>query len=482
MPVPIRRSLALSFAERYAAILINLLATAILARLLTPRDYGVYTIGIVIIGITSTVRDFGVITFLIQEKNLTENSVRTAYGVSLLIGFVVGGLIALSSGWIADFYGNDGVRDVLLVLAVNFVLMPFGSAVLALLRREMNFVALFWISMASTCSSVATSILLALTGNGYMSLAWGALAGAVVTCVAAAAMRPKQFRMLPSLHDWRRITSFGVVAVAGILLGELGARAPELAVGRLLGLTSVGLLGRADALTTMFNRMVTTAVAPVVVAAFALQHRTGNPLKQQFLGAMALMTGIAWPFFAFLALMASPIVRIIFGAGWEAAIPIARGLCIAASIGVLANLNWFVIQAMGEVKKNLVAQIVTQPVAVILMIGAGQFNLIAVTAALIIAAAFSVIVSYRVIEQIIGAKLDDVVRRSLKSLGVTVCTMVAPALVVAFVHTGSNNIWLPLAVASIGAGLGWLLGVVLLRHDLRNEIVVVVEMLSVRSA
>src|SRR6202044_1374224 len=78
----VRRSLVLSFTERYASILINLLATAILARLLTPRDYGVYTVAVVVVGIASTLRDFGVISFLIQEKNLTESQVRTAYGVS----------------------------------------------------------------------------------------------------------------------------------------------------------------------------------------------------------------------------------------------------------------------------------------------------------------------------------------------------------------------------------------------------------------
>jgi O-antigen/teichoic acid export membrane protein len=480
--VPIRRSLILSFVERYAAILINLLATAILARLLTPGDYGIYTVGVVIVGITATIRDFGVISFLMKETNLTDSSVRSAYGVSLLIGAVVGGVIVLASGSIADFYGNDGVREVLLVLAANFLLMPFASTVLALLRREMNFMALLWISLGSTVVSVVMSIGLALTGFGYMSLAWGTLAGSIVTCVMAAALRPKQFTLLPSLKEWRRITSFGVVAVAGIVLGEMGFRAPELVVGRLLDLNAVGILGRADGLTTMFNRMVTTAVAPVVVAAFALQNRAGNPLRQQFLAAMSLMTGIAWPFFAFLALMASPIINVLFGAGWEGAIPIARVLCIAASITVLADLNWYVIQALGEVRKNLVAQIIAQPVAVLLVLGAAQFNLVMVTGALIIAAAFSVVVSYRVIEQIIGATLDDVVRRSVKSVGVTLSSMIAPALVVFLMRTDGEHLWLPLAVATAGASLGWLLGILVFRHALRKEIMTVAAKVSPRFA
>src|ERR1700733_1872565 len=74
----VRRSLVLSFAERYLGIVIQFAATITLTRLLTPSDYGVYTIGLVIVSITSVLRDFGAISFLIQEKNLTEISVRTS--------------------------------------------------------------------------------------------------------------------------------------------------------------------------------------------------------------------------------------------------------------------------------------------------------------------------------------------------------------------------------------------------------------------
>lgn len=466
----IRRSLVLSFAERYAAILINFVATAILARLLTPSDYGIFIVGTVIVAIPAILRDFGVLTFLIQEKDLTQDNVRTAYGISLLFGVVLGAAIAISSGWIAEFYGNDGVRRVLLVLAVNFVLTPFGSAVLALLRREMDFVALLWISLASILITASVSIFLALIGFGFMSLAWANLAGAIVTFIMAAIKRPKQFSILPSLKDWRRIMSFGLVATAGILVGEISLRMPELVIGRLLGLAPVGIFGRADSLTNMFNRLVTTGVAPVVVAAFATQHRGGGALKEPFLRAMALMTGLAWPFFGLAALMASPIVHIAFGNGWDAAIPIGRTLCIASSVAVLSNLNWYVLQATGAVAKNLWVQLITQPVAILLVIMAAEFDLVVVTGALIVAASVSVVVSYRFIDRLIGASLDEVVRGSAKSAGVTGCSMVVPILVVLLMRTDGDHIWAPLALASAGAVAGWLLGVRLFRHEFSKEI------------
>ena len=478
----VRRSLILSFAERYASIIVNVLATTLLARLLTPQDYGIYTVGVVVVGFASTLGDFGVVSFLTQEKNLTESQVRTAFGISILIGLVMGMAIALSSGWVADFYGSAGLRTVLLVLSINFVLQPFGYAVLALLRREMNFAAMFWISLGSTIVNLVASIGLALYGQGYMSLAWGSLAGSVVLCAMASALRPKGIRLSPSLRNWRPITSFGLVAMAGILVNSIGSRMPELVIGRLLGVSAVGLFGRADGITTMFNRMVTGAVAPVVISTFAMQHRMGDPLKENFLNGIALMTGIGWPFFAFLALMTSPIFHILFGYGWDQAIPIGRVLCIAASIVMMADLNGMAIQATGAMKWNLIAHLIIQPVAVVLVIVSAQFNLLVVAAGQIVTAAVTVVVFYRIIDRLIGVSLGDVIRRSAKSAGVTLCSIIAPIIVVSLMRTDPSHVWTPLIIAAAGTAAGWLIGVLLFRHDLRKEILTMAAKVSPRFA
>lgn len=102
-PALVRQSLLLSFAERYTGIILQFVATTILARLLTPADYGVYTIAFVVVNLAQMVRDFGTIGYLYQERNLTETAIRTAFGVSLMIGIGLGAATALSSGAIGRF-------------------------------------------------------------------------------------------------------------------------------------------------------------------------------------------------------------------------------------------------------------------------------------------------------------------------------------------------------------------------------------------
>ncbi len=123
----IRRSLFLSFADKHLRLVLQIAATLILARFLTPAEFGVFTIGLVVVYIADTLRDFGVATFIVQEKELTPNVVSTAYGISLVLGVASAAVIVLASVPLARFYHSPGVRDVLLVLSPMF-LIDFRSA------------------------------------------------------------------------------------------------------------------------------------------------------------------------------------------------------------------------------------------------------------------------------------------------------------------------------------------------------------------
>jgi O-antigen/teichoic acid export membrane protein len=475
----VRRSLVLSFSDRYIRLVLQVTGVAILARLLTPQDYGVFTIGMVVVSMTQALRDFGVISYVMQEKDLTNDRVRTAHGVSLLIGCAAAAIIAGGSGWIADFYANDGVRRVLLVLSGNFLLLPLGSIVLALLRREMNFTALFYINIAASLLNNGVAVALAFLGAGYMSMAWGSLASASGICVLGAMLRPRRYSLLPSLVEWRRIASFGVVASAGILVGEIGQRTPQLVIGRFLGVQALGIYGRASGLVAIFNEVVTTAVAPVAVSAFALQHRSGAGLKHEFLRAVALLTGIALPFFAFVGIMAYPVVHVLYGPTWDEAVPLTRILCVAEAIAVLAALNWYVFQAKGEVRMNLQTQLITQPIAIGLVFIAANFSITVVAYVVVLISLVTIGVSFAFIVRTIRASLIDAVIASAKSLVVTAASAVAPVIVVLTFRIDADHVWLPLVVAAAGAALGWLASAGLFGHELYAELVSVLAHLPV---
>src|SRR5678815_5173054 len=123
----VRKSLSLGFAQTYSAMIFQFVASMLIARLLVPHDLGIFSVAAVLVGLAQTVRAFGVPTYIVQEKELTEERIRSAMGVAILVGWVLAGVVALVSVPAALFYREPGVRDVMLVLALNFLLMPFGS-------------------------------------------------------------------------------------------------------------------------------------------------------------------------------------------------------------------------------------------------------------------------------------------------------------------------------------------------------------------
>src|SRR5579862_5267561 len=123
----LRKSLSWSFLDKYSGMVLGVISTLILSRLLTPVDIGIYSVAAGAVGLAHMLRDFGVATYLFQEKDLTQERMRAALGVTMVFSWSVAAVMAALSSPIGTFYNAPGVAEVILVLAANFVLLPFGS-------------------------------------------------------------------------------------------------------------------------------------------------------------------------------------------------------------------------------------------------------------------------------------------------------------------------------------------------------------------
>ena len=469
--VGVRKSLFLSFADKHLRLVLQIASTLILARFLTPEEFGVFTIGLVVVYVADTLRDFGVATFIVQEKDLTPSVVRTAYGISLALGAASAAVIVLASVPLARFYHSPGVRDVLLVLSPMFLMTPFSSVVAAMLRRDMKFGTLLRINGITSLANNGIAIVLAVCGFGFMSLAWSRIAGAAVNYIVSHMVKPSEMSHFPSFREWRKVASFGVIMTGATVVGDLGARAPDLLIGRFLGITSVGLFGRGVTLIRLFDASVTNTITPVAVSSFAMHHRSGQRFGDRFLIGVSMTTAIAWPFFMFVALMAYPTTRILFGPQWDASVPITRLLCIAAAITSATNLNMLALQGVGAVRPQLASQWIIQGSSIALTLVACQFSLYAVGFVAIITACITVIVLCRFTLPVIHVTPLALLRSMVKSLIVTAVSSIVPVLVLALMTIDTNHIWLPFITAGTGTGAGFIAAAWGVRHPVWEEVV-----------
>jgi O-antigen/teichoic acid export membrane protein len=464
-----RISLLFSFAEKYAALLLSTAGAMAIARLLTPAEIGVYAIGAVLAGLAQVVRDFGVGPWLIQEQQLTSDKLRAALGTSLAVAWLLAAVVALASGPLARFYHEPRLEGVLQLLAFNFLLIPFSSLTLACLRRQMRFSAIFMINTAHGVAQLLCSVSLAWLGFSYLSLAWATLAGTVAALLTSLAFRPRGLPWLPGRRGIARLLSFGALSTGGGMIDEIGVAAPDLIVGKLLGVAEVGMFGKASGVLGVFNQLVTSAISPVILPLFAAHSRAGADVKQAYLTTASCMSALAWPFFGFLAVMAPSIVRLLYGPQWDAAVPLIRIMCGGSALYSLFSMARYLLVATGQVKAQARLDALAVPPRLLLLLLLAPWGLSGVAWAVVGGALVRSWLTFRCLARHTGMRWQELLTAVWRSAVVALACVAGALACQAGQPRHPAGLLLPLVWAALLSAALWLAAILLCRHELAQE-------------
>lgn len=459
------RNFAYAFAEKYLLVLLGLAGSMLLARLLSPAEMGVYGIAAVLAGLAQVFRDLGAGQLLVVQRVLGEREQRAMLTLSIAMGWLLAGLLAALAGPLAVFYRQPVLAEVLRILALNFLLVPFSSQVTAMLRRQMRAAALFAIGASYGLAQFVASVALASAGLGPPALAWGSFCATLAGCAAALALRPEGMCWRPTLRGVAALLRPGALAAAGNAIDEVGVVAPDLVAGKLLGAEEVALLGKAQSVLSLFNQAITSAIAPVVFPLFARHAREGGDPLQAYLSAAACITALSWPFFLLAGIFAAPLVLVLYGAQWQGSVPLIRIICGAAALYSMFSMARYLLLATGRIgaQARLDALAVTGRLA--LLAPAGMLGLHWLAGAVALSLVWRSWLVLRTLRRLYGLAPLALLRHLRKS-AVVACAAVAPAgLVFAAAGTDRAAPAALLAGAAIGA-VGWGAALWLQRHPL----------------
>lgn len=466
----VRRALSVTLGQRGITLIFSFGSTIILSRLLTPAEVGVYSVAAGLLALVQMLRDFGVSEYLVQKQTLDRGVIGTVFTMNLAIAWCLGATVLLTSGPIGAFYGNPGLTRVLAVMSLVFFLLPFGTTTQALLSRNMEFGKLARIHLAGSVTRSCVKVGLAFMGFSYMSLAWGSVAGILIT-IAGFSIWGWQYRVRAlSLTYWRQVLHFGSSRTVADVASQLGGQSANIVIGKMLGMTDAGLYSRGYGFVSMFRTNILGAIGTVAFPAFAREHRENATAPELYRKALVYITGISWPFFACGAILAYPIITILFGRQWEAAVPLMRWLCVAALIGTLMyQANRFLV-ALGRVHTVTKVELQYQIARVVITIAAAFHSAEAVAAAQVLVMALATALYYRQMRCYPVLTFGNCAKALVPSGVVTITTSVVPAIVVlwpGFVHQYTVGAF---ALAFIGGGIGWMLGLALSHHPLLEEL------------
>lgn len=467
----VRKSIALSFGQNYIGFVLQFLSSVIIARLLTPHEIGIFSVAIVLIGFSHTLRDFGSTSYVIREKELTQDKIRAAFALTLITAWLLAIAIGLGSGYAAEFYREPGIRSVMLVLSLNFILLPFGSIPMAYMHRQMDFQHIALINIIPYIVSTVASIGLAYAGFSYLAMAWGSVSGAICTILLVQLWRPKDLPFLPGFKEIRKVFSFGTLASLITMFYDLGQSEAELIIGRLSGVTMVGYFSRAMGLISTFDTLIMKALWSVALPHFSLQSRSEVGMKDSFLSSSTLVTAVAWPFFMNLGFLANPIILILYGKQWGFSVSPLQLLCISSILTAPFLFISSMMTATGQMKRYLCQLFVRVMARGGLVFVAAPYGLKIIAATFIVSGLIDMVISYLQCKTILGINLKEMLSALRPSVAVVLMSSALPLIIFLF-GDGilAGHLWMQLFIGAATAVLGWIAGLFLFRHPLHIEI------------
>lgn len=361
-----RRSAAAAtaaMAGQGAQMALTLGSVVVLARLLTPADFGVVAMAMTVISFTGVIRDLGLPTSTVFKKRLTDHQVSTLFWINAGFGVLLAGLVVATGPAVAWAYDEPRVFGVLALLSTSLVFNGLGAQHEALLRRTMEFGSQARAATWGTAAGVVATVGLAAAGAGYWSLAAQQPVEAAVRSglvYRAAGWRPGRPRHGTGL--WGMLGFAGNVT-AYRAVTHVGKHLDRVLLSASAGPGAVGLYSLADRWASLPGTVIYGRLGSVATSAFTRLQDQPARLREYFRRAMLLLWTVMLPMLAGIGLEAAGILRVLAGPQWREAVVLLEVLAWAAvALAVSQPTKWMYLaegRTAGQLAWGTVAAAVT---------------------------------------------------------------------------------------------------------------------------
>jgi O-antigen/teichoic acid export membrane protein len=315
--------------------LLQMGSTIVLARLLTPADYGLIEMVTVIIRFVQLFKDLGLSNATIQQSEISHEQVSTLFWINIALSSAIALLVALIAPFVAEFYGQPDLEKITLALASIFIFSGLTVQHQALLMRKMEFASLAKVDVVSILAGAIAAIVSAMCGAGYWALVILQLATNIVNAIGIwiyCRWRPG----LPSRKaDVSSMLAFGGNLTGFNAVNYFSRNLDNILIGRVWGDQALGLYGKAYQLILLPIQQINNPISNVALPTLSRLQNQPEQYRRYYLKAILLIVTIGMPVVAFMFACTDLLILAILGEQWLDAVPIFRWLAPAAFIGTL---------------------------------------------------------------------------------------------------------------------------------------------------
>ena len=322
-----------SFLSELASKAISPIVFVVLARLLTPEDFGVMSSALMVMSFSQIFWEAGIGKALIQRQTDNDEAANVAFWINMGLGIVIAFVLFVSAQSIAmTFFHDDRVTAVIQVMTIQVFLGAVSSVHTALLQKEMGFKKLFWVRFATVSFPGMASIPLAWNGMGYWALVVGTLIGQAAQVIMLWKMSTWRPKFSFKIHVAKELTQFGAwVGVYG-LLAWFYVWADSLIVGMYLGSHDLGLYRTGNQVAIMIYTIMFGPITPVLYSYIVRMSNDKEKLRDAFMKVIKMLTFISIPVGMIMFSLSEPLANVLFGAKWSG---------IGFVIGIMSLMHGF---------------------------------------------------------------------------------------------------------------------------------------------
>ena len=341
----IRSGVLYTALSRYSNIVASIFLSAILARLLTPEEFGIVAIVVVFLSFFNLLSSFGIGAAIVQTKTLTDEDNSSIFSFSILFGIVLSTIFFLGAPFIADFYNEPILKNLARLMSLNILLNSLQIVPYALTAKKLKFKEIGIISVVVYVISGLIAIVLAYLGFSYYALVINSIVSALLLFLSYLYLSPVKPSLIIRLNSVKKIIKFSTFQFLFQFINYFAGNTDNLLIGKYFSASALGFYDKAYRLMLMPVQNLTFVITPVLHPVLAKYQDDKKVIYDAYHKVVKLLAIIGFPLSFFLFFNASEIITIIYGPQWGQSIPVFKLLALAVGIQIVLSSTGSIFQA-----------------------------------------------------------------------------------------------------------------------------------------
>lgn len=334
--------------QKYSGLIVQIIVTAILARLLSPEDFGVVAVATVLIAFFTLFTDMGIGPAIIQKQDLTQDDLNSIFSFTVWGGIVLAALFFVVAYPIGHFYKEESLVLICQLLSINLLFAAWNIVPNALINKNKRFKFIAKRTLSLQVISGIISVFAAYHGLGLYALLISPILTAIGVFVLNFRKYPLQFSWQMHTEALKKIFSYSSFQFLFNFINYFSRNLDKLIIGRFFSMNELGYYEKSYRLMMLPLQYVTNVVTPVMHPILTLLQNDYKSLTEKYNKIIKLIATISFPLGVFLYFAADDIIYIIYGNRWEKAIPVFQILALSLPLQMILSTTGAIYQAAGK--------------------------------------------------------------------------------------------------------------------------------------